>query len=116
MGVQGSWGVVPAHLNELSPTSVRGSFPGIVYNLGNLISSPVPQLLSYTAESFDSLPNYALAQSIFISCVAVALILLTFFGPEKKEADFASLSSPTDQLLLPTTDDFLSEELEIKTE
>jgi len=37
--VQGAWGVVPAHLNELSPPSVRGTFPGFAYQLGNLLSS-----------------------------------------------------------------------------
>jgi MFS transporter, SHS family, lactate transporter len=37
--VQGAWGVIPAHLNELSPASVRGTFPGLAYQLGNLLSS-----------------------------------------------------------------------------
>src|SRR5262249_41513378 len=37
--VQGAWGIIPAHLNELSPPAVRGTFPGFVYQLGNLLSS-----------------------------------------------------------------------------
>jgi MFS transporter, SHS family, lactate transporter len=37
--VQGAWGVIPAHLNELSPASVRGTLPGFAYQLGNLLSS-----------------------------------------------------------------------------
>ena len=37
--VQGAWGVVPAHLNELSPSAVRGTFPGLAYQLGNLVAS-----------------------------------------------------------------------------
>ncbi len=37
--VQGAWGVIPAHLNELSPPEVRGTFPGFAYQLGNLLSS-----------------------------------------------------------------------------
>ena len=37
--VQGAWGVIPAHLNELSPPAVRGTFPGFAYQLGNLLSS-----------------------------------------------------------------------------
>ena len=37
--VQGAWGVIPAHLNELSPSAVRGTFPGFAYQLGNLLSS-----------------------------------------------------------------------------
>ncbi len=37
--VQGAWGVIPAHLNELSPPAVRGTFPGLAYQLGNFFSS-----------------------------------------------------------------------------
>jgi SHS family lactate transporter-like MFS transporter len=37
--VQGAWGVIPAHLNELSPPAVRGTFPGLAYQLGNLLAS-----------------------------------------------------------------------------
>src|ERR1700683_2333620 len=37
--VQGAWGVIPVHLNELSPDDARGTFPGFVYQLGNLIVS-----------------------------------------------------------------------------
>ena len=37
--VQGAWGVVPAHLNELSPAAVRGTFPGLAYQLGNLLAA-----------------------------------------------------------------------------
>ena len=37
--VQGAWGIIPAHLNELSPASARGTFPGVVYQLGNLLAS-----------------------------------------------------------------------------
>jgi SHS family lactate transporter-like MFS transporter len=37
--VQGAWGVVPAHLNELSPAEVRGTFPGFTYQIGNLLAS-----------------------------------------------------------------------------
>ena len=37
--VQGAWGIIPAHLNELSPPSVRAIVPGLAYQLGNLLSS-----------------------------------------------------------------------------
>ena len=37
--VQGCWGIVPAHLNELSPPEARGTFPGVVYQLGNLLAA-----------------------------------------------------------------------------
>ncbi|KAJ7150555.1 MFS general substrate transporter [Mycena crocata] len=48
--VQGAWGVVPTHLSELSPPQFRATFPGITYQIGNLISSPAAQILSTTAE------------------------------------------------------------------
>ena len=41
MGVQGAWGIIPAHLNELSPDSTRGLVPGLAYQLGILFASPV---------------------------------------------------------------------------
>jgi SHS family lactate transporter-like MFS transporter len=37
--VQGAWGVIPVHLNELSPDEARGTFPAFVYQLGNLLAS-----------------------------------------------------------------------------
>ena len=40
-GVQGAWGIIPAHLNELSPDAVRGLMPGFAYQLGILIAAPV---------------------------------------------------------------------------
>ncbi|KAK3044539.1 hypothetical protein LTS18_000996, partial [Coniosporium uncinatum] len=44
--VQGAWGVIPIHLNELSPPAFRSSFPGITYQLGNMISSPSAQIVN----------------------------------------------------------------------
>ena len=40
VGVQGAWGIIPAHLNELSPDSVRGLMPGFAYQLGILFAAP----------------------------------------------------------------------------
>jgi SHS family lactate transporter-like MFS transporter len=37
--VQGAWGVVPAHLTELSPDEIRGFYPGVTYQLGNLLAA-----------------------------------------------------------------------------
>ena len=39
-GVQGAWGVIPVHLNELSPDETRGLVPGLAYQLGILIAAP----------------------------------------------------------------------------
>jgi SHS family lactate transporter-like MFS transporter len=84
--VQGAWGIVPVHLNELSPNAVRAILPGLVYQTGNFISSLTPTLLSRWSEANDK--NYAQTMSIFIACVAVLLALVTILGPEAKEKHF----------------------------
>ena len=84
--VQGAWGIVPVHLNELSPNAVRAMLPGLVYQTGNFISSLTPTLLSRWAEANEH--NYAQTMGIFIACVAVLLVLVTAFGPEAKDKDF----------------------------
>src|SRR5207237_8371934 len=52
--VQGAWGVVPVHLNELSPADLRGTFPGFVYQLGNLFAAPIAVVEAKLAESFPT--------------------------------------------------------------
>src|ERR1019366_5086904 len=52
--VQGAWGVVPVHLNELSPQGLRATFPGFVYQLGNLIASLNAPLQATIAEHHSS--------------------------------------------------------------
>jgi SHS family lactate transporter-like MFS transporter len=84
--VQGAWGIVPVHLNELSPNAVRAMLPGLVYQTGNFISSLTPTLLSHWAEANDK--NYAQTMAVFIACVAVLLALVTIVGPEAKDKHF----------------------------
>jgi MFS transporter, SHS family, lactate transporter len=50
--VQGAWGIVPAHLNELSPSALRALMPGLAYQLGNLISSRNGVLQAKFAQRF----------------------------------------------------------------
>jgi MFS transporter, SHS family, lactate transporter len=83
--VQGAWGIVPAHLNELSPPSVRAILPGFAYQLGNLAMSKMAPFQSGIAEAQGN--NYAYIMSWTIGVVAVALILVTAFGPERRAAD-----------------------------
>lgn len=80
--VQGAWGVVPAHLNELSPAEIRGTFPGFVYQLGNFLAALNPVLQSEIAERNGM--NYGYALLLVAGSVAVMLILLMLFGPEAK--------------------------------
>lgn len=51
IAVQGAWGVVPVHLNEISPDAIRATFPGLVYQLGNLLDSVNAELQSSLAPS-----------------------------------------------------------------
>ncbi len=80
--VQGAWGVVPAHLNELSPPSVRAILPGFAYQLGNLAMSMMGPLQAGIAESHHG--DYARVLAWTIACVALALIPLAAFGPEAR--------------------------------
>ena len=84
--VQGAWGTVPAHLNELSPGSVRGTFPGVAYQLGNLIASFAATLQASIAEANGG--DYALALGVMTAVVAVVLAAIAFFGPEAKGIEF----------------------------
>jgi MFS transporter, SHS family, lactate transporter len=53
VGVQGAWGVVPAHLNELSPSAARATIPAFVYQAGNFLASYNAPLQAKIAEAND---------------------------------------------------------------
>jgi MFS transporter, SHS family, lactate transporter len=78
--VQGAWGIVPAHLNELSPGSIRGTFPGFAYQLGNLLASPNAPIQARIAEAYGG--NYAFALAIVTTIAALLLTALAYFGPQ----------------------------------
>jgi SHS family lactate transporter-like MFS transporter len=85
-GVQGVFGVIPAHLNELSPASVRSLFPGVVYQLGMLIGAP-----SVGVEfALRRRLGYPWALTVFEMGTIVALFLICGFGPERRGRDLAS--------------------------
>jgi SHS family lactate transporter-like MFS transporter len=84
--VQGAWGVVPAHLNELSPPAVRGTFPGLAYQLGNLLASRNQVLQAKIAEQrYGGLFAPVLAWTLLIVAALVAVV--TGSGRERKGAD-----------------------------
>jgi SHS family lactate transporter-like MFS transporter len=85
--VQGAWGIVPVHLNELSPDTARGTFPGFVYQLGNLLASVNATLQAGLAVHFGG--NYGLALAIVASTVAIIIAGLTAVGTEAKGVVFA---------------------------
>jgi SHS family lactate transporter-like MFS transporter len=88
--VQGAWGVIPVHLNELSPTDVRGTFPGFAYQLGNLFAAFIVFLEAVLAQNLGSskTPNYAAALAIFSFGAFIAVILFTAIGREARGIEF----------------------------
>jgi SHS family lactate transporter-like MFS transporter len=86
--VQGAWGVIPVHLNELSPDSVRGTFPGFTYQLGNFFASKNGTIQTTMAVSFGN--NYGLALAITAGVVAIAVALVTTLGPEARGTVFGA--------------------------
>ena len=81
--VQGAWGVIPIHLNELAPARARGAFPGFTYQIGNALSAPAATLEAYFAATYFHTsrgPDYARAQGVLALIVFVAVICLTLIG------------------------------------
>ena len=92
--VQGAWGVIPAHLNELSPPAVRGTFPGLTYQLGNLLSSRNGVFQARIAEQrFGG--HFAPVLSWTVVMISCLVALVTWFGREKKGADLSSTQHET---------------------
>jgi len=87
--VQGAWGVIPAHLNELSPGPVRAVFPGLAYQLGNLFSSRNSVFQVAWANAFTGgALRVALSGTVVIVALVVAAV--TVLGPEAKGTDLST--------------------------
>jgi SHS family lactate transporter-like MFS transporter len=89
--VQGAWGVVPVHLNELSPGDVRGTFPGFAYQLGNLFAANTAVVEARLADRFRDAsghPDYAKALALFVFVISLALIALAAIGHEERGKEF----------------------------
>lgn len=82
--VQGAWGVIPAHLSELSPNSIRGFMPGFAYQCGVLLAGPVVYLEPLLAEKM----SYATAMAATAAVAFVFTAVVAGSGREKKGADF----------------------------
>ncbi|HKU81269.1 MAG TPA: MFS transporter [Candidatus Tumulicola sp.] len=95
--VQGAWGVIPAHLNELSPPGARGTFPGFTYQLGNALSAGAAQIEAAFALHFH-LPgggiDYGRAMGLVALSMFAAAIVLTALGylvaPENRHRNFSA--------------------------
>src|SRR5437867_12129199 len=89
--VRGAWGVVPVHLNELSPGDVRGTFPGFAYQLGNLFAANTAVVEARLADRFRDAsghPDYAKALAVFVFVISLALIMLAAIGREEHGKEF----------------------------
>ncbi|EIN13033.1 carboxylic acid transporter [Punctularia strigosozonata HHB-11173 SS5] len=97
-GVQGAWGVIPIQLAEMSPPAFRATFPGVAYQLGNMVSSASAQIEATGGENLRThiivdgkrkeVPDYATVQGILIGVVAAFVIIITIIGPENHGAHF----------------------------
>jgi SHS family lactate transporter-like MFS transporter len=83
-GVQGAWGVIPAHLNELAPDSARGLMPGLAYQLGILLAAPTNSLQFALAGRV----GYPWALAIFEGAVIALLAGALLLGEERRGRDF----------------------------
>jgi SHS family lactate transporter-like MFS transporter len=82
--VQGAWGVIPAHINELSPDTLRGFFPGLAYQLGVLIASGS----AYFEARMAHFMSYGRAMGLFALIVLVVGSIVVWLGPEDHRVEF----------------------------
>ncbi len=87
--VQGAWGVIPAHLSEMSPDEIRGFYPGVTYQLGNCFAAfnlPIQEHLAKTH-------SYTFALAWTIVPVFIAVIILAAVGTEARHVKFGTEES-----------------------
>ena len=86
--VQGAWGVIPVHLNELSPAAIRGTFPGFVYQLGNFLASYNATLQSKIGDAMGK--NYSWALAGVAASAAIAIAILMLVGREARDVQMGA--------------------------
>jgi MFS transporter, SHS family, lactate transporter len=84
--VQGAWGVIPAHLTELSPDAIRGLYPGVTYQLGNLLAAFNLPIQEHLAESH----GYPFALAATIVPVLIMVAFLTLVGKDATGVRFGT--------------------------
>jgi SHS family lactate transporter-like MFS transporter len=97
-GVQGAWGVIPILLAEMSPPAFRATFPGVAYQLGNMVSSASAQIEATSGDRLKTtiikngvrtvVPDYATVQGILIGVVSAFVVIITIIGPENHGSRF----------------------------
>ena len=84
--VQGAWGVIPAHLTEMSPDAIRGFYPGVTYQLGNLLAALNLPIQEHLASSH----SYPFALTVTIVPVLIVVAGVTLLGKEARGIAFGS--------------------------
>ncbi|HUK42224.1 MAG TPA: MFS transporter [Candidatus Acidoferrales bacterium] len=87
--VQGAWGVIPAHINELSPPQLRGFFPGLAYQCGVLIASSIAYIEAVLGEHF----SYSASMGGLAAAVLLIGAVVIWVGPEAKGISFLNQKS-----------------------
>ncbi|BBY37134.1 MFS transporter [Mycobacterium mantenii] len=87
--VQGAWGVIPAHLTEMSPDAIRGLYPGVTYQLGNLLAAFNLPIQERLAESH----GYPFALAATIVPVLITVAVLTLIGKDATGIRFGTTQS-----------------------
>jgi len=97
-GIQGAWGVIPIHLAEISPPAYRATFPGVAYQLGNMVPAAASQIEAAGGNNMKttiikngvptSVPNFGPVLGILIGVVAVFVVFMTIIGPEHHASHF----------------------------
>jgi MFS transporter, SHS family, lactate transporter len=90
--VQGAWGVIPAHLTELSPDAVRGFLPGFAYQCGVLVAGSV----AYLEALFAARLSYRWTMAVTAATVFTLCALVAALGPERRGAVYGSAAPAPD--------------------
>lgn len=93
--VQGAWGIIPAHLTELAPDSVRGFLPGFAYQCGVLLAGSI----AYIEALFAQRTSYATAMALTAVTVFTGAILITALGREQRGIHFGGASPDSTNLV-----------------
>ena len=108
--VQGAWGTIPIHLNELSPVAYRSTFPGLTYQIGNMISSPSAQIVNALAEKIfvkdeggPHVKAYGPVMGIATAIIALGIMITAALGPERRGRHFEHALPAGANLKLVTT-------------
>lgn len=93
VAVQGAWGVIPAHLNELSPPEIRATFPGLVYQLGNLLAAANLNVQLWIAAAH----GFGVALALVVGTTALVIAVLVGLGPERRGIAMTSAAPGSDR-------------------